>query len=275
MINIKWPRKGVITPKIENELSDVLVTKGYYGEISPKQEKEIRKKLQSLKKRNINISYLQARAIRRVLLRDKLIKKHGKITRLHRVILTQYSDEKKDILYLSNKYDYPPVSMFRAILAARNVSKNKIKKMVTNPSSYLGKRDMEQLQKAINNDIISDPDNTLQAAAAIEFEDYLEDYFRKHKVNLKTQTDLAKEQKELIGRAVSTPDLYFPDGIKINGVIVYWVDAKNFYGGNVSYIRSGIKKQSEKYNRTYGPGAFVFHRGFSSALDVPAMILSI
>ena len=65
-----------------------------------------------------------------------------------------------------------------------------------------------------------------------------------------------------------TPDVVFDTPTKINGVLVGWLDAKNFYGNALfaSDRRSMTGKlgaQSERYMATFGPGAFVFRQGYA------------
>lgn len=274
LINIRW-KEHPISKEEEAALRPVLITKGYYGEIYPALKGQIQETLRTIRKKlKSKITYNQAVAIRRVMLRDKFIRRSYKLVHLKTIIRVMYTDEKKDILTIAKKLDYPPVTIFRTLLMARGMTKNQIKRIVGDPDNYLGKRDLEQLRKAIAQDIISDPDNQPRLEAALEFERELEAKFIKKKIYFKTQKQLAAEQKKSLGRAILTPDLYFPHGVKINGHIIYWMDAKNFYGGNSSYIRSGIQKQGDKYNHAYGPGAFVFKYGYSDHLKSDAMLLA-
>lgn len=269
MINIRWKVSVGVSPKLEHLLKHTLVKNGEYGNLDMSRIHETK----NLSKK-YDLKYKQLLSMRVAYLRDKVISRHKYLSGHRKDLLSMYSDG-TDILTISRKYDYPPVTIFRTILQGKGLSKKNIKRVLNNPIS-LNERDKQQLQLAIDNDIVTDPDNSMKAEAANIFEDKVVKFFKFKGVKLQTQNDLVKEQTELVGRAVLTPDLYFPDGVKIDGHVIYWLDAKNYYGADVFYIRDSIKKQADKYNRAYGSGAFVFRYGFSANLakKINAMFLS-
>ena len=173
---------------------------------------------------------------------------------------------------LSKMYDYPPIVILRAILSAKGHSKKEIKKMMAD-KNLLDTKDKQQFELAIEHDIISNPDNASQKEHACQFEDVLELFFEEKDVKFKTEADLIEEQTKLTGAPFATPDLYFPQGVRINGKILYWIDAKSYYGGNVSYIRASINKQSKKYQQYFGDGAFIFKHGYSEDLKSESMLI--
>ena len=61
--------------------------------------------------------------------------------------------------------------------------------------------------------------------------------------------------------------MYF-NNIKIN-----WIDAKNFYGSNIDFIKKKIKKQIKKYTDTYGSGCIIFSLGFNEKLKFENCII--
>lgn len=75
-----------------------------------------------------------------------------------------------------------------------------------------------------------------------------------------------------------TPDLTFDPPICVNGGSVAWIDAKMFYASfehRHQMPESGLHATAAKYNRAFGPGAFVFGSGFCDGLAacVPALLL--
>ncbi len=58
------------------------------------------------------------------------------------------------------------------------------------------------------------------------------------------------------------------DNIKIN-----WIDAKNYYGADISFIKKSINKQVLKYNQKYGFGCIIFKLGFNDKLNVNNTLL--
>ena len=269
MINIRWKVSAGVSQKLEYVLKHSLVKNGEYGNLDSNRLYEIKQLAEKH-----NLKHKQLLSMRVAYLRDKVICRYQKLSEHKRTILAMY-EEGMDVIQISKKYDYPPVTIFRTILLAKGFSKKQIKNVLNNPIS-LSVRDQQQLQLSIDNDIITDPDNTMKAEAAQIFEDKVVKFFKFKGVKLKTQVELVKEQTELVGRAVLTPDLYFPDGVKIDGHVIYWLDAKNYYGADVFYIRDSVKKQADKYNNAYGSGAFVFRYGYSASLakKINAMFLS-
>jgi hypothetical protein len=117
-----------------------------------------------------------------------------------------------------------------------------------------------------------------------EFENKLIKWLKKQKMDFKTQEDLVIEQTKLYGRAIITPDVLFTNPITIkarnpDGTTsehkVKWIDAKNFILApyKQDFIEKKIKEQADKYVAEYGPGAFVFHYGFTKGLSYPGCVI--
>ena len=68
------------------------------------------------------------------------------------------------------------------------------------------------------------------------------------------------------GKAINTPDFLITSEFIINNKKINWIDAKNFYGSNIEFIISKIKKQIKKYLESYGSGCLIFNYGFNSNL---------
>lgn len=113
---------------------------------------------------------------------------------------------------------------------------------------------------------------------AMKFETELVDWIKKNYPGLRfrTEEELTADQKEKFGRAISTPDILFDEPTlvrtKSGEQLIRWIDAKNYTLIDVPFIRQKVLTQSEKYNAEYGPGAFVFHYGFSD-FKVPGTLL--
>jgi len=81
----------------------------------------------------------------------------------------------------------------------------------------------------------------------------------------RTESQLKREGSPL------TPDFLFPEGVRINGSVVHWLDCKTYYGSSLlatakSLPVGKLKGQADKYCGRFGPGAFVFLNGFSGHL---------
>ena len=126
--------------------------------------------------------------------------------------------------------------------------------------------DQEQFKLAEQNDIYVTLDQVEQGDESIKFEKLIEEFLIKNKVDYKTQDQLTEEQKIKYGKAINTPDFLITSELIINSKKVNWIDAKNFYGSNIDFIVSKIKKQIKKYLDTYGSGCIIFNHGFNSKL---------
>ena len=82
-----------------------------------------------------------------------------------------------------------------------------------------------------------------------------------------------KEQVEAEGRPVRTPDLLMLDHVEINGVPVAWIDAKHFYGANLSFQRKKHRNKSIDTSRSGEHGAIIYRHGFCDGLKLKGAIL--
>lgn len=106
-----------------------------------------------------------------------------------------------------------------------------------------------------------------------QFEHLLEDYIRKnYKIFFRTEIDIKREKDYTV-----TPDILFdkPISIELSGkkYSIRWMDAKNYILVNVPFIIKSLNKQAEKYNNIFGMGAFVFHYGFDSSIQIPGTLI--
>ena len=248
VINIEW-KSTIINSKIENQIIQKYIKKGYFGKIDIKENKYAK------------IIY----SFRKNYLREHLIKNYWKIKSIiHKINKELF---KTDILFISKKYNYPPVTILRLIMENNGFSKKKISNILTKKESLKKKFCRKQLNIALENDITADINQSKQLESSRNFEMKVNGEFDKHNIKYLTEEQLRKKGTTL------TPDLLLEEPIKINGVLMHWIDAKDFYGSNLRIITRGLNKQSSKYNDKFGKGAFVFHHGFSEKLNIKNTLL--
>ena len=141
-----------------------------------------------------------------------------------------------------SKYDFPPVNIFRVVLEAMGWSKKRIKESLRNPSS-MKQREQDEFEAAEAIDRVSSVDQSETQVKADLFEDILADWFEDQGIRLRRQPEMVREQSELLGRPVRTPDLLFLDHVYINDQPVAWIDAKHFYGSDVEFQRKKMKNK--------------------------------
>jgi len=265
-VNLNW-KLNPVPNKIEREVGEIVINPGEFGFLDDERVDEIADQIG-----NRPITLEQALSLRAALNQEKAVFSHGRLQRRAREMLRRY-DGGESVLSLSKRFDFPPVNLFRAILTARNWSKNRIKEALREPEKKLKKRDIEEFRKAEAEDRVTHVNQTETHHAADLFEKVLCDHFRANNIRFRTQTDLLKEQVETEGRPVRTPDLLMLDHVKINGVPVAWIDAKHFYGANLSFQRKKTQKQVNRYVEEWGHGAIIFRHGFCEGLRLKGAVL--
>ena len=265
-IKVNWKLKPV-PQRIEREVHDIVCRPGEFGFLDDERVDQIAKQIGSRP-----ISLEQALSLRAALNQEKAVFSHGRLQRRAREMLRKYEGG-ESVLSLSKRYDFPPVNMFRAILSARNWSKNRIKETLREPDKKLKDRDLTEFRKAESQDRVTHVNQTETHHAADLFEKVLCDHFTTNGVRFRTQTELLKEQVAIEGRPIRTPDLLMLDHVEINGVPVAWIDAKHFYGANLSFQRKKTQKQVNRYVEEWGHGAIIFRHGFCDGLKLKGAIL--
>jgi len=265
-ISMKW-KTNPVPLKAEREASELIVRPGEFGFLEDDRVDEIAKDINHL-----DISLEQALSLRAALNQEKAVYSHGRLQRRARELSRRY-DGGETVLALSKRFDFPPVNLFRAILSARNWSKTRIKETLRSPKKKLNDRDLAEFQAAEKADRVTHVNQAETHHAADIFEVLLCEHFEKSGVRFRTQDDLMTEQVAAEGRPVRTPDLLMLDDVEINGVPVAWIDAKHYYGANLSFPRKKTQKQVNRYVEEWGYGAIVFRHGFCDGLRLRGALL--
>jgi hypothetical protein len=146
-----------------------------------------------------------------------------------------------------------------------------LNKIVKN-TNILDERDKTQLDMAIANDNYFQFDQTNQQIDAISFEKKVEEFLIKNNIKYSTQEELSEEQIKDYGKPINTPDFLIKSELIVDDKKVNWIDAKNFYGANIRFIKNKIKKQIAKYIKEYGDGMIVFNLGHNDELKIDNVI---
>jgi hypothetical protein len=214
-----------------------------------------------LQKFNININKNIILSIRASYVKNHMINNHKNINYNKKKIIMDYNNI--NILEISTKYDVSPLNLIRFIF------KQKYSKKLTyliKHTNILTKYDLSQLNLAIDNDIYALIDNNVVLTESINYELDIQNFLDKHNIKYNTQDQLVEEQTKLYGRPISTPDFLIKSNLFIDNKKINWVDAKNYYGANISFIKKSINKQILKYNKNYGYGCIIFKLGFNDSL---------
>ena len=252
--------------KDEEALAKFVVKKGEFGWLEDSRVDEIG---QFVDGKNMNLD--QALSLRSALLQQKTVYSHGRLKSKAKSLFRLYN-EGVSVVDLSKRFDFPPMNIFRIILAEKRWSKSRIKECLREPSK-MKKREREEFEKAEAADRVSNVDQSETHSRADLFEEVLADWFESRGVNLRRQNEMVSEQRLEHGRPINTPDILFLDHVEINGQPVAWIDAKHFYGADVSFQRKKMTKQMSRYIEEWGSGAVVYRHGFSENLFIPGCLM--
>ena len=262
---LSW-RPEPVPLQAEERVASLVVKRGDFGWLTDDRVDEIAAALE-----NEKMTLEQALSLRSALLQQKTVYSHHKLRSKGKELARQYR-EGASIVDLSKKYDFPPVNVFRVVLESMGWSKKRIKESLRHPSS-MKQREREEFEAAEAVDRVSSVDQSETQVKADLFEDILADWFEQQGIRLRRQPEMVKEQSELLGRPVRTPDLLFLDHVYINDQPVAWIDAKHFYGSDVDFQRKKMKKQMNRYIEEWGSGAIMFRHGFSENLYLPGVLM--
>ena len=236
-----------------------------YGQITDIELNQVHKEVYDNYKININKHIIAS--IKSGYMKNYIIKNHFILNKNSKSILNDYS--KDGVLKLSTKFNLSPMTIIRFIFDHNY--HQKLKELLI--SNKLSTFDQEQFKLADKNDIYVTLNQTDQSEQSILFEKQIEKFLIKNNVEYKTQEQLTQEQIVKFGKAINTPDFLIISEFIINSKKINWIDAKNFYGSNIEFIVSKIKKQIKKYLENYGSGCIIFNHGFNSELSFQNVLI--
>ncbi len=265
-ISIKWATNP-LRYNVERKVCDLVTIPGEWGFLDNDAVDTIAKKLEPHK-----VTVDQGLSLRKALMQEKAVYGHHKMMVRANTFRKRY-DNGESVLQLSRRFDFPPVAIFRAILTSRGWSKVKIRDSLRKPDSKMNERDAREFRNAEEKDRVTNVNQGETAIKADLFEVVVGNYLDKHGINYRRQEDLLKEQQKEHGRPVNTPDFLIMDHLEINGEHVAWIDAKNFYGANLSFTKKKTRKQMNRYIDEWGSGAIVYRHSFCDGLKIPGVLM--
>jgi hypothetical protein len=234
---------------------------GSYSRMSDSEILHIQQKIKD--KYNWNIIQNIIVCIKTQYMQSYIVQNHYKI-KSHFYQIYQLYEQMTNIIELCTKYDLSPMTILRPILEKKY--KTKFTHLLSEPK-MLTPFDISQIDIATKSDTFNQIDQTQSALASANFELDIEDKLKSAKINYQTQADLTIEQKIIFGKAVNTPDFYIRSDLMINNIKINWIDAKNFYGANVQFLKKKINKQIQKYIQKYGSGCIIFKYGANEKIN--------
>lgn len=242
-----------------------------YAKISEKELDSLyRKTIGNFPEQKEQLSREIIKSMRNSWTRDHMIRYHKNLHKNSKKIINDYENKKLNVLQISKSYDVSPLNLLREIFDRKY--HKKLSKLLLNPE-VLSEYDYEQLKLAIDNDVYALIDQSQIHRDSLQFELDIKNILDKLNIKYLTQEELAQEQIKTHGKAINTPDFLIKSELYVNGQKVNWIDAKNFYGSNIPFVTEKIKKQTEKYLKTWGPGSIIFSLGFNEKLHYNNILL--
>lgn len=254
--------------RIESKLGKLLSNVQGYEALSTRNLKRVKKLIDKFQIKykdilhGIKLSIDQALSIRSAYLKKKLMQNYYRLDKYKSSIIKSYNKRYRSMLYIANKYELSPLTIFR-FLVKQKYTKKQIQRIKSEPERVLDERDYREFRQALKCDIVAPYDQDRVLEYSLEFENKVESFLISHNIKYKTQEQLVIEQKKKYGRAINTPDFLILDDLKINNKEVKWIDAKNFFGANTFLVKKSIVKQTKKYLDQWGNGCIIFSLGYS------------
>lgn len=175
------------------------------------------------------------------MLDEKAQKRYGLLQRDKWWFRKKY-DEGSEALALARKYDHPPMALFRALLGAQGYAKTVIKRIVkAEQPPELTERDIQTRKECEEADMVTCANQVERQEAAEAFEAALCEELRLIGRPFATEAEVRAKQVAEAGEAWATPDLLFEEPIRVSGVPVAWVDAKNFFGSSLQTMQQNVQ----------------------------------
>jgi len=231
------------------------------------------KSIQTFPNNKDQISKNVIQSIRANWIKNHMITHHKNLLINSKQILKSYKNN-SNVLELSERYDVSPLNIIRFVF--NKLYHKKLTKLINNPNNLnnLDEYDRQQLNIAIENDAYAIIDNSKIKDESIEFEKLVQKVLDTYSVKYKTQDELTEEQIKEYGKPINTPDFLIISDLYINDMKINWIDAKNFYGSNISFVKEKIEVQTKKYLDKWGSGCVVFNLGFNEEIKYPNILLT-
>jgi phenylpropionate dioxygenase-like ring-hydroxylating dioxygenase large terminal subunit len=188
----------------------------------------------------------------------------------------------KNLLKFSKIYEVPPLALVSRALVAQEFSKTVTDKWIHQPNLITDADIHKLVITGWNHDSENPTATKLIFQKSQEYERQVERLLRSKGIAFKTQDQLVKEQTELYGRAIITPDFLLTEPIMVvvthvDGTIteriIHWIDVKNYMFMGAGFITKGLLEQAAKYVKEFGEGAFMFHYGFVNSISISGTIM--
>jgi len=184
------------------------------------------------------------------------------------------------VLTAAQRQRVPPVSFLRELLISAGLRTSQVRAVHADPAAAASITELlsGDFTPLFDADLSSRANSMRAQARAVQFEDTVSEL-------LTAQLGRGAYQRENDRRGDSTtssltPDFLFKEPVMVNGHIINWLDAKNYYWYGSPLTARSVHMQAEKYTEAFGPGAFVFRHGAdpqvvigTSPSEIPPVIL--
>ena len=174
----------------------------------------------------------------------------------------------------------PPIAMLRSLLERAGLRASQIRSVLADPQSAATVTDLltGDFTLLAEADLSSRVNSVRAQEQAMRFEERVSEI-----LTAAVGRGAYQRENDRRGDAAEsslTPDFLFKTPVMVDGHIINWLDAKNYYWYGSPLTARSVYRQAEKYTRAFGPGAFVFRHGAdpkvgigAEATDIPPVML--
>lgn len=168
-----------------------------------------------------------------------------------------------DIMLMSKAYKVAPMFALKKIFEHKYGKR--IKVIFTRdicPESMLSGVDLEQFCIACRNDSETPQEIISRHAESANMERRFVEWCKiTFNTKIITEAELKKQQIQIHGTPILTPDVVFEQPQIINEHLVHWLDYKNYFGSTKLRLHRRDLKKSQQYNQAFGIGFLCYGDG--------------
>lgn len=170
--------------------------------------------------------------------------------------------EGKSIASISRELNFPSVLLGMILFQLDGMPRKTFWKYIKEPEKSRSPRIRKEMKKIISADLVYSPAGMeIQEKRGQWGEKRLFDWLDLHKIKYRTE-------EELRGKYPKTPDALLDKPIKLDGVVITWIESKASFGDEIE-IKKNVRRQLKPYTELFGNGAVVYWFGYVEGIEPP------
>jgi hypothetical protein len=186
-------------------------------------------------------------------------RKYYKVKRKRPILRRRWRDG-ESVTAIAKAYKFSPV-LTASFIFDKRFSRREFKEYMKNPESIEEERIREEIQEALESDIVYSPKNIeLQRKSGIQCEENIKKWLLERNIKFITEEDAREENFR------KTPDFLLMSPFSVDGFDIRWVESKAGFGDLIKY-KEDFRDQLQPYTQMYGPGVIAYWVGHLDRLE--------